>query len=279
MPLSYPFSKNRRVSNSFTADARFQLRWGGIVGGTLTALLAYGTLMAAGLVFGGASWTYTSRSNTDVEMIGVGSAVWMVAAILIALGIGGYVSGRTAGLVPARMARIQGTVMAALFFGVLSLQTQPLFGSMGEGLGKVNSALKSTTKDMARSASMQETFDEAIGDLKLKSTPEVVAAGVASRLLRGKDNLALNYLAHQGNISRAEAQRRIETVKARFDQIVMDTASDTADSVAVAGWSLLLALFFGTSCAAIGAGYAARRNLAGIEESEEEGPAYLQNVA
>ncbi len=67
----------------------------------------------------------------------------------------------------------------------------------------------------------------------LKSTPEVVATGVASRLLRRNEQSAVNYLAAQAGISSAEA----------------------------AGWIAFGILFLGSISAMLGGAFGAQLNM------------------
>lgn len=262
MATNDTFPRNGRVEAiALSENIRTSVRWGAIFAGTLVALLVYATLISLGMAFGGDSLQSVVRGEASAQSLGIGAGIWLVASVLLSLFAGGFVSGRVAGQVATRVGRIQGMVVSGLFFALMFSSAGSMIGSLGNGLGSVAGTVGGVATDAAQTPEAQELIDDAIGDLNLKSPPEVVAKGVASRLIRGNDDAALNYLARQAGITRAEAQQRIETVKAQFDQVVTQAGDTAARAVEIAGWTLFGALFLGTLFSMVGGGVGAQMNL------------------
>ena len=262
MALNENFPRNGRVEAiALSENIHTSVRWGAIFAGTLIALLVYATLISLGMAFGGDSLQSVVRGEASAQSLGIGAGIWLVASVLLSLFAGGFVSGRVAGQVATRVGRIQGMVVSGLFFALMFSGAGSAIGSIGNGLGSVASTVGGAAGNVAQTPEAQELIDDAIGDLNLKSSPEVVAKGVASRLIRGNDDAALNYLSRQAGITRAEAQQRIETVKAQFDQVVAQAGDTAARAVEIAGWTLFGALFLGTLFSMVGGGVGAQMNL------------------
>ena len=262
MALNENFPRNGRVEAiALSENIHTSVRWGAIFAGTLIALLVYATLISLGMAFGGDSLQSVVRGEASAQSLGIGAGIWLVASVLLSLFAGGFVSGRVAGQVAMRVGRIQGMVVSGLFFALMFSGAGSAIGSIGNGLGSVASTVGGAAGNVAQTPEAQELIDDAIGDLNLKSSPEVVAKGVASRLIRGNDDAALNYLSRQAGITRAEAQQRIETVKAQFDQVVAQAGDTAARAVEIAGWTLFGALFLGTLFSMVGGGVGAQMNL------------------
>jgi hypothetical protein len=262
MAINDNYPRNARLEAvALSESIHTTVRWGAIFAGALIALLVYATLISLGMAFGGDSLQSVVTGEASAKSLGIGAAIWLVASVLLSLLAGGFVSGRVAGQVATRVGRIQGMVVSGLFFALMFSQAGAMIGSIGNGIGSVAGTVGNAAGTVAQTDEAQALIDDAIGDLNLKSPPETVAKGVASRLIRGNDDAALTYLARQAGITRAEAQARIETVKARFDQVVTQAGDSAARAVEIAGWTLFGALFLGTLFAMVGGGVGAQMNL------------------
>lgn len=278
MPIRETYSRRPRAQalaiRAAQNSGQTTVRWGAIFAGTLTALLAYATLISLGMALGGDGLQSVVNGESSARSLGVGAGIWLVASVLVSLFAGGFVAGRVAGPIAARIGRVQGIVVAGLFFALMFSQAGAVLGSIGNGLGSVASGVArgvgSAAAGVVQSDEAQSLIGDAIGDLNLKSPPETVARGVAARLIRGRDDAALTYLSRQANITRAEAQARIETVKAQFDQVITQAGDAAARAVELAGWTLFGALFFGSLCALAGGGWGAGMSLRSLALSEDE---------
>ena len=77
-----------------------------------------------------------------------------------------------------------------------------------------------------------------------------MASGVLSRLIRGNEDSALNYLAVQSGVSKQEAQARLERLKAELQA----GAQKAADAAKTVGWLSFGLLLFGSISALLGGG-------------------------
>jgi hypothetical protein len=262
MAINDNYPRNHRLEAvALNESIHTTVRWGAIFAGALIALLVYATLISLGMAFGGDSLQNVVTGEASAKSLGIGAGIWLVASVLLSLLAGGFVSGRVAGQVATRVGRIQGMVVSGLFFALMFSQAGSMIGSIGNGIGSVAGTVGNAAGNVAQTDEAQALIDDAIGDLNLKSPPETVAKGVASRLIRGNDDAALTYLARQANITRAEAQARIETVKAQFDQAVIKAGDTAGRAVEIAGWTLFGALFLGTLFSMVGGGIGAQMNL------------------
>jgi hypothetical protein len=75
---------------------------------------------------------------------------------------------------------------------------------------------------------------------------------VASRLLRGDQESAKNYLARQASLSPGEADARIAQVKAKADAAIAKAKETAAIALKGAGWTVFLLIFLGMFGACVG---------------------------
>ncbi len=111
----------------------------------------------------------------------------------------------------------------------------------GAGIGK-----------LADSPAVGNMVEDAMGDLNLRSDPEQVATGVASRLIRGDTEGAKNYLSRQSGITPEEANVRITQMKTQVDQAIDRTKQGAAMVLKSTGWSLFLLVVLGALSAVFG---------------------------
>jgi hypothetical protein len=161
-------------------------------------------------------------------------------------------------------------VISALFFMFLVSQVGSTIGALGQGISSAVGTIGGAAGDLAKNPQVRDTIDRALGGLNLNSPPDQVAQGLATRLLRGDEEGAKNYLARQAGISRSEADRRFETLKGNFQNTARDIGTKAARGIAVAGWSLFGALVLGTLFACLGGGIGVVANLRHpLSESDE----------
>lgn len=234
------------------------ISWPAIFAGLFVTTIVYVCLMSLGLAVGGSSLYDVVQHNDSARDLGMGAALWTIAAAIIALYAGGHVSGRVAGMVPTRVGRIQGLVIASLFFVAMFTQLGMVMGALGGGLG---SALSSVGNVTMNSSVGQTIIEDAIGDLNLKAAAPDVAKGVATRLMAGDEQSAVNYIANQAGISSEEAQARLTAFKARFASTMQQAGIVAARTLRNAGWTLFLAILLGAAAGMAGGGWAANYNL------------------
>ncbi len=241
------FESNRHALISFRA----------IAAGLLIALFSMIGLVGLGLAFGGIGLD----QETTAQAAGIFSGVWFLVSVLISLFVGSYFAARVSKFRTGRVGSVQGLVIAALFLGFFLYETLSVIGVAGsavQGLvGKSGSALSLGIRTAADSEAVRSTItnfaEDALGDLSLRSEPQVVAQGVGARLLRGETEGAKNYLARQAGITPTDADARIAQVRAQVDRYIGDAKEGTATALRSTGWTLFLLVALG-ALAAVGGG-------------------------
>ena len=240
---------------------RSSISWRAVFAGMFIALLSYLILTSLGLAIGGGALQGIIEQREGAGPIGIGSGIWLVVSTLVSLFIGGYAAGRVGGLIQTRIGSVQGAVIAALFFAVMFSQLGSVIGGLGRGLGSTVGAVKDSVTDLSKNPRVQSVVEDSLGGLELQSPPEVVAQGLASRLVRGDTTGARNYLARQAGVSPAEADAKIGGLMNNFQNTLRDIGTTTAKVLSVLGWTLFGSLLLGTLASMTGGGIGVRRNL------------------
>lgn len=234
------------------------ISWPAIFAGLFVASIVYVGLMSLGLAVGGRSLYDVVNNQDSMRDLGFGAALWTIASAIIALYSGGHVSGRVAGMIATRVGRIQGLVIASLFFVIMFTQVGLVMGALGGG---ISSALSTVGSSAASSTVGQELIEDAIGDLNLKSPATDVVHGIAARLIRGDQDAALTYLSRQAGISEDEARTRMENLRTKFTATMQQAGISAAKTMRNAGWTLFFAILLGAGAGMLGGGFAANYNL------------------
>lgn len=257
-------SPNRGQILTETSDGRTlsvvhsAINWRATFAGLFGAFIVYLGLMCLGLGIGGSSLHDVVNNTDSARDLGFGAALWTVAAAIIALYSGGHISGRVAGMVSTRVGRIQGLVIASLFFIAMFTQVGLVLGALGGG---INTALSRAGGTAMNSTVGQTIIEDAVSDLNLKSAPTEVVRGVATRLMAGNEDGALRYLANQAGISETEARTRVEGFRAQFTAAMQQAGTAAARTLRSAGWTLFFAILLGAIAGMAGGGIAANYNL------------------
>jgi hypothetical protein len=237
------------------------VRWRAIFAGTLVAIFTYTLLMSLGIAIAGGQLTGIIQGDNSASALGIGSAIWTILSVLVSLFAGGFIAGQVGGLVTMQVGRVHGLVVATLFFGILFSQLGSAVSSIGGGVGKAVGAVGSASGDLASTPEAEDLMNSALGELNLRSSPEVVAKGVATRLVRGKDDSAINYLAYQAKISPSEARAKVATIKTGVTRAATDAGVAASKAIKIAGWTLFGALFLGAIASILGGGVGAMMTL------------------
>jgi hypothetical protein len=149
-----------------------------------------------------------------------------------------------------------GFVIAALFILILMNAGASAISFIGRSAGSVAGGAASVIGSGAQAASdspvVRDMVDDSLAGLNLKADPQVVASGVASRLIRGDNEGAKNYLARQAGITPAEADAKIAALRAQVDQAMVKAREATATAMKATGWSVFLLIVLSAIAAATG---------------------------
>lgn len=237
--------------------------WRSILGGLLVTLLTQTILVSLGMAVGGISLDVSN--DTSATSAGVFTGIWFLISSLISLFVGSYFAARISKFHTNRIGSAQGLVIAALFFGFFLWQTVATIGwvgrTAGQAIGGSAQMIGAGISQAGQSPIVGEIVEDALGDLNLRSDPQVVMSGVAGRLLRGNTEGAKNYLARQAGISPEDADRRIAALQTQVNQSLLQARETAINALQGLGWSLFATLLLGTAAALSGGALGSRANL------------------
>ena len=105
---------------------------------------------------------------------------------------------------------------------------------------------------------VQQVVEGSIGGLDLRSSPETVAQGLATRLLRGDEASATNYLAYQAGITPAEASDRVVSFRQDVQNTIRNAGIQASRAMRFLGWTIFGATLIGAFLAMWGGMIGAR---------------------
>jgi hypothetical protein len=228
--------------------------WKSVFAGLFVSILSYSALMALGLAFGGANLQGAIQGPDTFAGLGIGVVAWWIASLVISLAIGSYAAGRARAVESMEMGRLQGLVVAGIFFMFTLAQFGTVISALGRGAGATLGAAGSVAGQAITDPRVADFAEDLIGRSNLRSSPEVVAEGVARRVIRGDTESATSYLAYQTNTTTAEAQARIQRLQQNVNQAATDAGIATARALKFAGWTLFASIILGAFAAAAAGG-------------------------
>lgn len=243
-----------------TAFNRNLICWKSAFAGLALAVLTFAGVLSLAIAFGGIGLD----DGATVKSASIFSGVSLMVALILSAFIGSYFSVRVSKFRVDVMGVMQGLLVGALFLVVVLFQAMSGVGALGKVAGTALGASATMAGAGAAAASqspmVQEIVEDNVGDLKLKSDGKEVVAGLASRLLRGDQESAKNYLAYQAGMSSAEADQKIAAAKVKIDEAMIQARQATATALKTVGWSLFLGIALSMIAAAMGGMSAALLN-------------------
>lgn len=237
------------------------VHWPAVFAGLFISMIVYFSLLSLGVGIGADQAIGVMQGEDSASSLGSGAGIWFALTVLISLFAGSYASSRVSGLIATRVGYVQGVVVAALFFTLMVSQLGAAIGMLGRGASALTGAAAGAAKSAAENPQVTAVVEDALGDMNLKSSPQVVATGVASRLLRGNEQSAINYLAAQAGISRTEANTRFIQLKEQVQTTAATIGQKTAEAAKAAGWIAFGILFLGSISAMLGGAFGAQLNM------------------
>jgi len=232
--------------------ARHLVSWGCLLAGLLLTLLTFSGALALGVAFGGIGLS----DGTTAQNAGIFTGVWFIISAVIALFAGGYFSVRLAKFRNDIIGVVHGFVIASLFVLLLLNQTATAVGwlsrAAADAAGGAASVVGSSISMASQNGAVLNMVEDSIGDMNLRSDPQIVIPGLANRLLRGDNDGAKVYLARQSGMTPQEVDQRIVALRSQIDQAMLKAREATADTMKATGWSLFLLIVLGAISAALG---------------------------
>lgn len=235
------------------------ISWRSMIAGLLVALFSYMILIAAGVAVGGTS--LIDGLQADAQSAGLMTGAWVMVSAALSLALGSYFAARVSKYAAPLVGSAQAVVIAALFFGLMTLQMMTAIGLMGRAVGSIAGAAGQGMSSMASSTVVADAVDSSLQGLDLKAPPATVAEGVTTRLLQGNPEAARDYLARQSGVAPAELQERINVLQTQVQTAVADAGSKAARALAATAWSLLAMMIVGLIGSVLGGFWGARENV------------------
>lgn len=226
--------------------------WKSALAGLALAILTFTGVLALSIAFGGMGLD----DGSSAKSAGIFAGVSIVVAIILANFVGSYFSVRVAKLRVDVVGVMQGLLVGALFLIFVLWQTLSGMGTLGKvagaALGASATFAGAGVATASQSPLVEDIVEDNMNEMKLKSDPKQVLRGVASRLLRGDQESAKNYLAYQSGITPAEADQKISAVKVKVDAAMEETRKTAATALKTVGWSLFVSIVLATIASVLG---------------------------
>lgn len=272
--------------------------WGGVFAGVVLTFAIQLLLSLLGLGIGMTTIDPSQSGGTPgATSLSIGAGVWWTVSYMIALGVGGYVAARLAGVAIQGDGVIHGLLTWAFALLLSAWLVTTALGGLAGGafnmLGSVASGVTQTVQqaapDAMRAAGVtpEELRNRAEGLLR----PEGQApqsredamrqlAGNLSTIAQGGQGAeqarqdAVRTIAQQAGIPEDQARQRVQEMEQQYtqtrDQVAQtatnaaETASDAASQAGIWG---TVALLLGAAAAAAGGAFGARRRERHLVES------------
>lgn len=278
-------SSDRHISARGEEIAVRRVSWGAIIAGSLIALTVWVMLTLLGTGAGLGIAQPTAPGSGVNAGVGIGGAIWWLLSGLIAMGVGGYVAARLAGVTQTMDGVLQGvTTWAATTLVMLYLLTTAVGNvvggafSMASGVAsaagqsvqtvvpkaaqasgispeQIKSKVGDLFDEQAPSSPQQMTRDQAITAMT-SLTPKLIGGGSEAEQARQQ---MVQIVAAQSDISTDEANRKIDKWQQEMQataeeakQTAKTAASQAADIASMASLVAFVMLLLGLGAAAAG---------------------------
>ncbi|MEK2687656.1 hypothetical protein [Bdellovibrio sp. GT3] len=238
------------MANIDSYEHRHLVCWRSALAGVVIGIVTIIGLLALSVAFGGIGL----EDGSTAKNAGVFAGVSIVVAMIVGNFAGSYYSVRIA----RRKVDVVGVMQGLLVGGICTLLVVCHAMASVAALGKVTGAALGATAAAAggiastQAPLIQEFIQDSLGSRKLASDPEMVVKGLSSRLIRGDQESAKNYLAAQAGISPEEADKTIVVVKEKVDQTLEEARKAAATALKAVGWSSFVAIVLAMIASVLG---------------------------
>ncbi|MCL3882638.1 hypothetical protein [Marivita sp. GX14005] len=225
-----------RTTTAYTPEARLDLggraSWGAILAGTVVGLAVFAMLALLGAGLGFAA--IEVDSTDPLGAVPTASPIWMFLSQLVALGAGGYVAGRLAGVLHGIGAILHGAVvwgLSTLLAAWLAVSASVgLFNMAGSAISMAGSAVSTTasaTADAVDAAIPDDVNlpDLAVSEIGLEDLPDPVAARLREAGITPQNFQDEAQEAFRNVISRSEQARARNLVRNAATDILQNPAN------------------------------------------------------
>lgn len=260
-----------------------RISWGAVLAGGIVAAAIAATLNILGAAIGATAVDAVGRATPGASSLGIGAAVWLVAANTIALAVGGYTAARLSGTSDDTDGVLHGLAVWAIAFlvsaallgnmvaGLASTAASTVSGAAGGAAGGVGSMVSAAagqanpTAVMDRAVNALRGTGNAPGQMTAEQRTAEISSLLAGRAARGgftgEERARLNALvAAEAGVPAEEANRRVQAVEADVQRTAAETARQareaadaTARAASIGAFGTFAALLIGAIAAVLGA--------------------------
>ncbi|WP_413557505.1 hypothetical protein [Bdellovibrio sp. HCB209] len=239
-----------RIGNVEMGGHRHLICWRSALAGVVIGVVTMIGLLTLSIAFGGIGL----EDGSTVKNASVFAGVSIVVAMIVGNFAGSYYSVRIA----RRRVDVVGVMQGLLVGGICTLLVVCHTMASVAALGKVTGAALGATAAAAGGVAstqaplIQDIIQDSLGARKLASDPEVVVKGLASRLVRGDQESAKNYLAAQAGITPEEADKAVVVVREKVDKALEEARKAAATTLKTVGWSSFVAIVLAMIASVLG---------------------------
>lgn len=232
------------------------ISWRAVFAGLAVTMLTFFGLMALAIAMGGIGLD----EGTSFQSAGLFTVISALLAIIISIFAGSYFSVRLAQINAEAIGSSQGLLVGALFVLFVLFQLASAMGTIGRVTGGAIGAAGTGVTNAVQNPVIQDIIQDQFANLNLKSDPQTVMEGVASRLLRGDQESAKNYLSRQAGISPQEAEQKIVQARTQIDGALQKAREASSTALKTTGWSMFSLIVLSVLASVLGGFFATKRN-------------------
>lgn len=267
------YTSDTLIEPQHTHTHKHLVCWKSTIAGFMLSIMTFAGLISLAMAFGGIGLS----DGSTVQHASIFAGISLIVATVVAIFAGSYFSVRLARFKVDVVGCAQGLVVASLMVIFVVWQTVAAVGTVGKAAAEATGTAVAATAAGAGAAAgnpaVQDMIEDSLGGTTLKSEPSVVVRGVTTRLMRGDQEGAKNYLAYQAGLTPAEADARIAQLKAKADELMVKAREATATALKASGWSLFLLIALSAMVSVLGGLLAAHVNSRRTMDVEVAAPA------
>lgn len=235
--------------------------WKSTIAGFFISIMTFMILSALGTGLLGLAAQSAIENESGGGMLASGSGLWLGVSAAMSLFVGSYFTVRIANKTANKVGIAHGFVVASLFFVLLISGVGSAVSGLSHGVGSLMKGLGQGTSDVLSNPMVQDAINKAMPITNLKSDPQVVAQGLATRLLSGNVESAKAYYSYQTGLSGAEVDTKIAQLKNDFEAAAKTVGDKAAAAVAGVGLSFFVTFVVGLMASLIGGYVGAQSNV------------------
>ena len=222
------------------------ISWRSVVAGLVVAIITYMGLITLGIGLGGSTASVLAKNSLgSTSGFSIGASVWIGLSVLFSLSAGSYFSARTSTFTASRMGAAHGVIITSLFFGLMLYGFGQTIGLGDNGLSRVMSTFAVNTNGLSTNLLLQNSVENSLGNISLRSDSTVVAKGLLSRLVMNDPASAKSYLSIQSGLAGENLDSRFSNIETEFNTQAQSIMASATSLLSKTSWMLYWMLIVG----------------------------------